>query len=51
MSRARATISGLGIYDWRSGKRLPVTIDGEPVGDSYRINEGLTMFAADPDSE
>ncbi len=41
----------IGIYDWRSGKRLPVTIDGEPVGDSYRINEGLTMFAADPDPE
>ncbi len=39
----------IGIYDWRSGERLPVTIDGEPAGDSYRINEDLTMLAEDPD--
>ncbi len=39
----------IGIYDWRSGERLPVTIDGYPAGDSYRINESLTMLAENPD--
>ena len=39
----------IGIYDWRSGERLPITIDGEPAGDSYRINENLTLLAEDPD--
>ena len=39
----------IGIYDWRSGERLPVTIDDEPAGDSYRIDEDLTMLTEDPD--
>ena len=39
----------IGIYDWRSGERLPVSIDSEPAGNSYRINEDLTMLAEDPD--
>lgn len=39
----------IGLYDWRSGERLPVSIGGEPSGDSYRLAESLTLLAEAPD--
>ncbi|RMG82539.1 MAG: hypothetical protein D6712_14480, partial [Chloroflexi bacterium] len=31
----------IGVYNWQTGERLPVTIDGEPVGDGITL---LTRF-------
>ncbi len=39
----------IGLYDWRSGERLPVSIGGQPSGDSYRLAEILTLLAKAPD--
>ena len=33
----------IGIYDPLSGERLPVFVDGEPVGDGLTINTRLTV--------
>ncbi|MCY4526445.1 MAG: glycosyltransferase family 39 protein, partial [Anaerolineaceae bacterium] len=38
----------IGIYDWRSGERLPLTIDGTPSGDSYRLEGGFALLADAP---
>lgn len=38
----------IGIYDWRSGERQPLTVDGRPAGDSYRLDEGLVLLSAAP---
>lgn len=38
----------IGIYDWRSGERQPLTVDGRPAGDGYRLDEGLVLLSAAP---
>ncbi len=35
-----------GFYDFQTLERVPVTVDGEPAGDSYRINEQVKIRAA-----
>ncbi len=39
----------VGFYDWRSGERVPVTIDGAPAGDGYRIPAALHIHGTAPD--
>lgn len=39
----------IGIYDWRSGERLPVTVDGRPAGDSYRLAAEIALLGREPD--
>ncbi len=38
----------IGIYDWRSGERQALTVDGQPGGDSYRLDEEFVLLAAAP---
>lgn len=38
----------IGFYDLNSGERLPVTIDGEPAGDGFTLNEKLKVLAEEP---
>ncbi len=38
----------IGIYDWRSGQRLPLTVDGRPAGDSILLDERLVLLADSP---
>ena len=38
----------IGIYDWRSGERQALTIDGLPAGDSYRLNQRLVFPTGGP---
>ena len=38
----------IGFYDLNSGERLPVTIDGEPAGDGFTLNERLKVLSEEP---
>ena len=38
----------IGMYDLESGERLPVTLDGEPAGDGFTLNERLKVIAEEP---
>lgn len=37
-----------GFYDLDTGERLPVTVDGEPAGDGYRITENIKIRESAP---
>jgi hypothetical protein len=37
-----------GFYDLQTGARVPVTVDGQPAGDGYRVNERIKIRAAPP---
>ncbi|MBZ0297338.1 MAG: glycosyltransferase family 39 protein [Anaerolineae bacterium] len=40
-----------GFYDLGTEERLPVTIDGKPSGDGYRINENIKIRLEEPPPE
>ena len=37
-----------GFYDLQSEARVPVTVNGDPAGDGYRIAENITVLAEEP---
>jgi 4-amino-4-deoxy-L-arabinose transferase-like glycosyltransferase len=37
-----------GFYNLQTNERIPVTVEGEPAGDGYRINERIRVLAEEP---